>query len=606
MAKKLTQDQNIKLNGLAQKETSGKISAKEKLILNEYRKRGQFPKSGSVQNVAEASSPSTFTQGAGRMASDIAGEVGGIKAAKKILPKLGLFGKLASAGLGAFSGDLVGQKVAEQRDFKDLSVAEAGVSGVAPTVMNRAGAVLKAPGKAISNKFFEKLSGPLRSKEAGDAFVTTSRAGVTAPVNALIENNGLSIFHAIAKEAPFSGGIMRRHAGKVQDVFEANIRDFSQRFASKATKEESGEMLSRLLHDAAETITELRGKSAQNIKSSLPDLKIDLSSFGGKSNGSIDDVIALSEKLEGNKLIKLKRQTAKDIFEEGGIAGKEGIDISSIADETNVLFDFLTKNSDMYAGTMVKSLLQKNPEQLIEDLLKSGRPKTIRKAMEYLNKSQKDQIATHFLGTSKEGFALLGKSVNKEGALRFIEGNKLVSQIDNFVAGHGEEVGDAFLGKGGLSSLRKIGLELAETQGDTGSKAGTMAIFLSSPGAAGEIIRGAVGVGAATLGAGGVVAGVSDSPLTGLTMVIGGSALLFGPVAMAKFLTNKNVVDRLIMGVKKNEKDPTKLRTFVQSFVNQMTARGVDVHLSEKPLNEQKSEQAQAPTIMQALEGAAR
>ena len=153
---KLTAEAIALLNGLAQAETAGSITDEQKIMLDDYRARGEFPKTGSVY--MESAAPPTAAQFAGRLGLDIVGGVGGRKLATKLATKnpLGKIGLALAEGLGSGGGDIAGQVVSEGRSLEDVSLKESALSFGAPPLFAGIGKAFKAPGEALSNLFFKK------------------------------------------------------------------------------------------------------------------------------------------------------------------------------------------------------------------------------------------------------------------------------------------------------------------------------------------------------------------------------------------------------------------------------------------------------------------
>tara|TARA_R110002051_G_scaffold64041_1_gene116613 strand:+ start:1684 stop:3513 length:1830 start_codon:yes stop_codon:yes gene_type:complete len=590
MAKKLTQEQNAKLNGLAQAETAGKITKEQKIVLDSFRASGEFPKSGSVQDIYKESSDKMpeVMQLLGRLGFDVGGGIAGRKAGQTIIKSLakatpaGRIGSAVAEGLGSFTGDATGQVVAEGRNLDDVSLKESSLSFAAPPILATLGQGLKAPGAIIKNKLFGKLGGSVKHEEATDRIIErTARDQTALPVAALMRNNAISIAYSIAREAPFASSIIGKAERSIDDVYRKDINSFISQFQSTASRLESGEMLSRLLKDAAGTISDIKGKSVSNLQTVMPDIRIDLTSVGGKANGTLDDLVEMSEKVDGVDLLKLKEKALKEISDEYELLKikAEGVPLESLHKDVAVMFSVMTKNSEMYAGTAIKNLIRTDPEVLIKTLLASGRPKTVDKAMSYLSKAEKDQVAQQFLGRLDGGAGLITKSTTSVGSMRKLDGNMLLDNMDDFLEGNPAGMIDAFLGKGGSKTLTEMGIELAEIASTTGSAAGSTAVFLAGPGAVRGIVAGGMGLGAGAVGAGAYIG--NDDPWTGIITIAGGLTILLGPRSLSKFLVDREVGLRLLRGVKKVENDPIKTSNFVKSFIAQMGARGLDATLIE-------------------------
>jgi hypothetical protein len=277
------------------------------------------------------------------------------------------------------------------------------------------------------------------------------------------------------------------------------------------------------------------------------------------------------------------------------------VTMDMLKQDIGVMFNVLTKNSEMYAGTAIKTWLKKDPEVLINTLIASGRPKTILKAMGYLSEEQKAQVAKHFLGGIQKGQGLITKSTTRVGSFNKVDGGKLLDSIDEFIDGNTIGMMEAFLGKGRVKTLKDLGQEMAEIAGEEGSKAGSTAIFLAGPGAVKSILGGSTLLGLGAIGAGGYVGG--DDPMTGIITVVGGLTILMGPRSLAKFLLDRDVGLRLIKGTKKIGDNKIKLSTYLKSFVSQMSARGFDMFLVEE--EEQGMAQALAAGVGSANIGGA-
>ena len=604
MARKLTQDQNARLNGLAQAETAGTITDEQKIVLDEFRARGQFPKTGSVY--MESSAPPTAAQLLGRLGFDIGGGLTGRKLATKLATKhpLGKIGLALAEGLGSGLADIPGQVVSEGRSLEDVSLKESALSFGAPPLFAGVGKALKAPGEALSNWFFKKVGRDVKAPEVTERVIKrTEDAQTPLPVQSLLRSNFISIAYAIAREAPFAGGLIRKGEESIAAVYERDIRAFIAQYQSAATKLESGEMIKQLLQDAAGVITNIKGKSVDTIRAALPQLTLDLTQWGGKAGSSIDDVVALSEKIEGKELSKLKFHVLDEIGDEISVLKDFPVTMDMLKQDIGVMFNVLTKNSEMYAGTAIKTWLKEDPEVLINTLIASKRPKTILKAMGYLNEEQKAQVAKHFLGGIQEGQGLITKSTTRVGSFNKVDGGKLLDSIDQFIDGNTAGMMEAFLGKGRVKTLKDLGQEMAEIAGEEGSKAGSTAIFLAGPGAVRSILSGSTLLGLGAVGAGGYAAS-GDDPMTGIITVVGGLTILMGPRSLANFLLDRDVGLRLIKGARAVGDNKIKLSTYLKSFVSQMSARGFDMLLVEE--EEQGMAQALSVGVESARIGGAR
>ena len=533
-----------------------------------------------------------------RTATGLTGELAAGKKASDILSKFpGPIGKIAKIGkgvvvpgaqaLGAFLGDLVGQKATGQ----DLDVGEAGTSSAFSLGGNT---VIGALGKGRRLLRKDPLPPKMSSFESPSAlrgFQRVASAGkdqVDAPVSSIIKHSGVEILTSVAKQAPLSSGRMRQAGESVKIFYDDLITRFANKYTKTASAESIGTQIRTVLkdkfmftagarHKIIDPLDDYAGKALVNlqklgIKETNVGFREAIEMLDDATPKAADEIIK-QLKLGNRKAIRneLDRVIA-DIPEE-----VKGAKITQLIntlksklrtpEELDAIVDsavmFTQKNAPILEMKLIETLAENSPHKLVSELV--GHPALMRNAMNLL-KTKKGLVAnvrSVFLGGIDEGGGLLGASSKSKDGNRVLDPDLLADQIKRFRAMHEETEKILFPGHG-LKPLLELAEEMATLTADKGSKAGTMSIFLQTPAAVATMASIPFGVPAA--------------------VAIGGAGtILFGPKAIAGVLNNPKWAKKMIEGINQTVHNEYKKTQFFTKLTAQMIAAGHNV--SWEPLD---------------------
>tara|TARA_R100001143_G_scaffold62789_1_gene67094 strand:+ start:912 stop:2762 length:1851 start_codon:yes stop_codon:yes gene_type:complete len=536
-----------------------------------------------------------------RAGAGLGGELAVGKKAADFLSKLpGPVGKVAKVGrglvvpgaqaVGAFFGDLVGQGATGQ----DLDVGEAGTSSAfslgGNTVIGALGKIRRGLRKDPLPRHMKEAD-LLESPSALRGFQRISSAGkghVDAPVASIIKHSGVEIATSVAKQAILSSGRMRRAGESVTMFYEDLITRFADKYTKTASAESIGTQIREVLKDKFMFAAGKRHKIIDPLDDYAGEAFVNLQRLGIKKTkvGFREAIEMLDEatpeaadeiikqlKLANRKAVKKElANKVADIPDEVRGAQRAGIindlkatlrnpeDLDAIVDSAIL---FTKDNAHILEMKLIEKLAEKAPHKLVSELV--AHPALMEKAMNLL-KTKKGLVANVravFLGGIDEGGGLLGASSKSVDGNRILDPDMLADQIKRFRSMHEDTEKILFPGHG-LKPLLELAEEMATLTADKGSKAGTMSIFLQTPGAVMTMASIPFGV----------PAGVA---------IVGAGTILFGPKAIAGVLNNPKWAKKMVEGVNKTVHNEYKRTQFFTKLAAQMIAAGHNV--SWEPLD---------------------
>jgi len=600
--------------------------------------------------------------GAVSLLQEVSGAGGGLKAGAKLASKIPLPGPLGAitrfglktvgAGAGASGGNVLAQLGIQGKEEADLGeTALAGLfEAVFPIVGKAVVSGFKAAGKGVvsiaklrvgkdigNSKILQRLAGvgnkptPFKSPAAEDLARETQKAGVTVPLATVFEGKLLSTMDSLASKSLTGSTGMTSQTKTTQEFLESRIEDFAAKFTRSASPLEIATQLQKALRDDLTTFKSLRNKIIGRLDIASvgrEGAKVDLSGIG-KGSVSFKEALSIIEEVKSPKitskvkaamlksarkldttsapideeLAKLDFPENKFITEElEKIRAKEALQSSvDFVDDVRITFDLTERMGAKFNHTIIERLANTKPEEVLDLLLSTGRPDTVRTLFKMkdidgkplLSEDIKDGIRAVFLGLKGKGGGLLSRAADSKGAVTIIDGKKLLGDIARFEKLLGKGASMALFPGTGLEGVKRFGKMLEVLQSSRGEGSGAMALFLQTPGAVASV----------AIIAGGIVTGEDVFNTTTMLGLAGAGTILLGPKALTKMLTNPKTFDAFAKGFEKRLKRPDDLTFYLSTIAAQMAKDGDDVSFVDQEETEELIDMQRKQNLRETQQG---
>jgi len=646
------------LKTLQEKFTRGDIlSIKEEQALSLAEEEGLIEKRGILESVG------TQFRGEKRKATgvtgisllqEVSGAGGGLKAGAKLASKLPLPLPLKAIGAvgGAMGGNILAQLGIQGKE--EIDTKETAMSGLLEAVFPVVGKAVvsgfKSAGKGVvsvvkrrvgqdigKSRILQRLAGassrpaPFKSPVAKDLARETQKAGIVVPLAAVFEGKLLSTMDSLASKSLTGSLGMAKQTRTTQELLESSIEAFATKFTLSASPLEIAKQLHKALNDDLTTFTSLRNKMVNRLDIAAlgrEGAKIDLS-FMGRESVSFKEALSILKatksrkfisKIKGAMLKSAKRldstpitvdpDVAKAAFPENSFLAKELAEIEarqtlqssgSFIEDVRIALGLTDKMGAKFNQTIIKRLANTNPEELLDLLLSTGRPDTVRTLFRMkdidgkplLSEDTKDGIRAVFLGLKGEGGGLLSRASETVGAVTIIDGKKLLADIAKFEKLLGKGASMALFPGTGLQGVKRFGRMLEVLQSSRGEGSGAMALFLQTPGAVASI----------AITVAGAVAGEDVLNTTTMLGLAGAGTILLGPKALTKMLTNPKTFEAFAKGFEKRLKRPDDLTFYLSTIAAQMAKDGDDVQFVDQEETEELIDMQRKQQLRETQQG---
>ena len=496
-------------------------------------------------------------------------------------------GAIAGAGLGSAGGNAILQLLQRTGAVPGEPPATVGEAAKDLGTAGAVGAAGEGAGQLIF-KILAKGAKPFAKTvlpEAKEADEILKRQGGRLTPAQLTESRPLDLLENVAENSLFGGGPLRKLKLKNTKIFEGLIDDVIQKFSSRATKEQIGDVLQATITDSRDVfrgmaqklygkVDELAGGASVNIAPLKAQATEFLQEIGaGLPAGSArkilrsildkgddltfrdaqilrSDLLSVTRQqndLLGNRAQGLARRLAKTMDKNlaDGISQTTSEEALTAFRNAN---DFWKQGKVKFNNSLIKSIVNGDPDVVLNRFVKPGKPTAVRLVREAIdNPARWKQVQGSFAED------IIQNATDIDGALK---SPKIISQIEKFR--NGGALGELFPGKNIkiVEDLEKFAKGLRIIEKGTPDKTGSIFIQLKQAGAAALAFNFAL-----------------DAT---------GATILLGPAALGKALTNPKIIKFLTDGIRVGKGVQAKT-TFVTRLAALMTREGIEVQQSANP-----------------------